>query len=95
MQAWRADDGDGTQSLSNHHQRLFPRGLNTHMPLAGLPHVSRAWDGWDRMVGPTQENFAAGFASEIPGNFPAWCFSAVLGICQCLKHRTDINKEIK
>lgn len=62
MQVWCAEDGEGTGSLSSHHQRLFPCGLNIYVPLAELLHVSRDW-----LVGPTQENFAAGFAFEIPG----------------------------
>lgn len=57
--------------------------------------MSRAQGGCDWMVGPTQENFAAGFASEIPGKFAAWCFYAVLGFCQCLKRSINTNKEIK
>lgn len=49
--------------------------------------------------GTHQENFAADFASEIPGKckkLPIWCFfSAVLGICQFLKHRRGTKKEVK
>lgn len=81
------------RSLSSCRRRLFPCGLNIHVPLAGLLHVSR-----DRLVGPTRENFAAGFASEIPGkcrNLPLQYFSAVLGICQYLKHRIGTKKEMK
>lgn len=93
MQAWCAEAGGGTGSLNSRHQRPLPCGLDVPAPLAGLPGVSR-----DRLVGPTQENFPAGFASEIPGkcrNLPVWCFSAGLGICQWLKHRIGTKKEMK
>lgn len=91
--AWCADDGEGTGSLSSYRQRLFPCGLKIHVPLAGLLPMSR-----DKLVGTTQGNFAAGFASAVPRkcrNLPPWCSSAVLGICQCLQHRLGIKKEMK
>lgn len=93
MQAWYAEGEEVTGSISSHHQRLFPCGLNIHVSLAGLLHLNR-----DQLVGPMQENFAIGFVSEIPGEYrnpPSRCFSAVLGIYQCLKHRTGTKEEIK
>lgn len=68
-------------------------GVLKDVPLAGLLHVSRDW-----LVGPTKKTLLQILPLKFLGNartFLSGVFSAVLGICQFLKHRIGTKKEVK